>query len=495
MKKTLLVTLGLLLVAAALGVYVIKTKPKETQKKGDWEPELLVDPQADLTRLTLIRPEDKIVIEKIKGTDQWKLAEPVQSFVEPYFVLPIIGDLTNLKREKIISIKPETLTIYQLDDPMLEVIYEFGDGSDPIKLSVGKLNYTRDFYYAKLDNSDTVFLVAPTVHLAAQAPMDAFRSKILLYHEASDVGSFQIKIEDPDYKTRFGNALEPKLVIQGRADEKPQWVIVSPIHENANFKMVDNFFLGFKNTSALTVIDVPDDKLSEYGLDPPKVRIGLIMRNGEKEEIQLGGMDETGTIMYARNAGGNEVLPLPIEAATRIIVAHFRMPHKFTLALGLQMVRMEVSSPEIENGGFVIVSDGKGGYHLDNQPDKIVLPQGINYFLKPFANEESYYIRHNEPFDLPSYGIEPARMRIKVTGPKNELLDVSIGVAAKQGDDLATFYFDHLQKSVFMIKKDILSGMPLTEKDLVATPEEVQKRNDFLQKKHRRRKNMLERNK
>ncbi len=288
MKKTLALTIGMLVIAAGLAAYVLLVENKSAPAgPPEWQPTPVLEQGDSIDQITLVRKSDTIVLHAVPHTRLWKIIQPVQAVAEPVYMGMIMHDLAQMQREKLIDLDPADLAKYQLDQPQGEIIVHYAKGAPDTRVLIGKLNYNEDHLFAKRAGQPAVFLIKPAVAQYFTASLSDFRSKSLLLSFPGDILSFEIKIEDPALKSSYPGALEPKLVSQSQPHQAPQWVIVSPIQENAQFQTVKQFFNKLIYVSADKVFDAPGDALAQYGLDKPAVRIIFTLLNGRSEEIDI----------------------------------------------------------------------------------------------------------------------------------------------------------------------------------------------------------------
>lgn len=487
MKKVLMVSLGMAVVVAGLAAYVLvfETEPKPKHAPGTWQPTPILEQEGVINKMTLIRPDGPVVLEFAPKANAWIIKEPVETFSDPYFFDGLIQDLPKIIREKLIDVNPEDLSRYNLDQPQGEIVYHFIDGRPDVHLLIGKMNYRKTHLYAKLKSKPAVFLIDLSIRTYVFAPFYAFRLKSLLFHKPEEILSLEIKILDPELKKELSSALEPKLVVQKRVKQKPQWVIVKPVSEKALFKAVDKFFNSLRNITTKTVLDPENDDYSPFGLDRPQAKIILDMVNGRKEEIIFSAPDKEKNIAYARNMARPEVLLLSKGFFYEVISSNFRKDLVFEQTRKLQLSSIAFEFPSDPRKNFIIEHEEGRIFFLADDPEKKVLWSTIKWVLNPFKVIPQTYISHFEPLPRESYGLDPAYMRIKAYEGGEIFMDVSIGNTVRVNEKLFTHFQDNMRKCILAIPKNLIEVIPHSPEHFIATPQSLEK----IKKREQRRKN------
>lgn len=475
MKKTLTVTVILAALAAALAVYVALVEKKPVPAaKSDWEPTYALEEGGQIDRITLVRDSGTITMELVPNTTILKITEPVTAIAEPIYTEMLVNELLKLKKEKLIELDPPDLGKYQLDKPQGEVIVHYSNGKPETRLLIGKLNYTQDYLFAKLADSPTVFLVGPHIGHYLEAPLSDYRSKALVLHNPADVMSLTIKIDDPALKQKFQGALEPKVVQQRQTDQQPQWTIVNPISENADFRKIKTFFNALSRVSADNVSDVSTkEDLAKFGLDKPRARIILAIKDGSVEEVDFGAGDEDKGVVYARNAALPQVIPLAETNFAILLTSHFRPDTIMESMRLLNLSSISLEFPRAPADNITLKKDQARVFYFADDPETKVTSDHLKWIFNPFMSQTVIYVKHLPPFSPEEYGLAPERLRIRADAGERQVLDVSIGDTVRVMERLFTYVEDHRKNDVVMMPGDLYNTMPLTRDYLKANPEEL----------------------
>jgi hypothetical protein len=477
MKKTIVVTLALLAAAAALAAYLLVFEKEDPEERPEdkHKSSAIIPEGAKPAGITLIRSSDTIELEAVPETPLWKMTKPVETFTEPIYISMLVNDFIRLRKGRLIELHPEDLSPYQLDRPQWQIIFRYEDKRPETHLLIGKVNYTRDSLFAKLEDETAVFLIKPQVGEFFDAPLDAFRSKSLLMNVPTNVLSFELKIDDPILKFENPSALEPKLVVQSQVNEKPQWVIVDPVKENADFSMVKNFFNRLKNTSAAEVIDIEEKDLPDYGLLKPRARIIFTDLMGRREQVVFGDEDRERGVVYARNTMLFEVVPIEANLFYSFILSNFRHNR---LNHELKMFRISTISlefPRSPEKNIRLNKKSRGLYEINDESETPVPASRINWIVKPFREDTVVFMHQVEPMPREMSGLDKPQVNIKIYEEERLSIDVSLGDTVTEGTQTFTFVEDHRRGCIVFFSSNFYDIMPLNKEHLAATDEELEK--------------------
>jgi len=411
----------------------------------------------------------------VPETPLWRITKPVETFTEPIYTSMLVNDFIRLKKGRLIELYPEDLSPYHLDRPQWQIIFRYEDKRPETHLLIGKVNYTMDSLFAKLEDETAVFLIKLQVREFFDAPFDAFRSKSLFMNIPTKILSFEVKIDDPILKFENPTAMEPKLVVQSQVNERPQWVIVDPIKENADFDMVKNFFSRLKNTSATEVIDIEEKDLPDYGLLKPRARIIFTDFKGRREQVVFGDEDRERGVVYARNTMFFEVVPIDVNLFYNLILSNFRHNR---LNHELKMFRISTISlefPKSPEKNIRLNKKSRGLYTIEDENETPVPVSRTNWIVKPFREDTVVFMHQVEPMPREMHGLDKPDVNIKIYEGERLSIDVSLGDTVTEGVNTFTFVEDHRRGCIVFYRSNLYDIMPLNKEHLAATDEELEK--------------------
>jgi len=246
----------LALVAAALGAYLYFFElPKAEQEAGKTK---LLDVGADaVTGLTLVFPDREIELKKENG--HWSLVRPVAAPADDAAVGAMVGSIVGSEVQKTLDQLPANLADFGLDkpDPLVRVVA--GDRTLP-ELKLGRTTAVGGKAYVRRGEEPRVLLVASSTRLGLDKKPDDLRDKRLL--------DFQ-----DDAVTKVTIARGEAVVTLARKD-KDTWT-VDPGAYPADLTEVRSYLSSLRSTRATGFADDAPAALTTYGLDVPRLRVGV----------------------------------------------------------------------------------------------------------------------------------------------------------------------------------------------------------------------------
>ena len=102
--------------------------------------------------------------------------------------------------------------------------------------------------------------------------------------------------------------LETDERIRARRDPEVGWRLVEPEAEMANVARIERAVTSLQLIEPVQRLEA--EELAPYGLDEPRYRIRLSLRDGTNRALQIGSQAPTGDVYYARLGETKEVLLL-----------------------------------------------------------------------------------------------------------------------------------------------------------------------------------------
>lgn len=234
---------------------------------------------ADADQAVLERGSRKATFAKIDGT--WKLTAPLAAEAEQADLDDFLNVASTLRADELVAEKPD-LAKYGLDKPELKWTLRLGD-KEVLSLAVGNAEKNGSRRYAKLANSDVVFLLSAPMTTAA---LKEYRTRsVWMPFDAAQVTAVKYSYEDAkpftlekvgDFWTAGG-----KQVKGPRASE----TLDALARLKAERYVVDK-----------------DADLTLYGLEPAYLTIEVQSRGGEPRKLLIGRAFGESKRRYARIA-------------------------------------------------------------------------------------------------------------------------------------------------------------------------------------------------
>ena len=256
-KKALIIAMICLAAAAVLYLLVVKLNQKEANSETDDSDDSLVISSVDSDQITAISYEkDGKSLSFMKEDGTWYDAEDKKFPVNQDSLTTMtntLGAVTAIRKLE----KPEELSEYGLDSPVLTVRYTASDGKEA-EFTVGDTNDAAGGAYLKISGDDAVYLVSSDF-------ADSFNSDI---YQLADMESFPTiasdSITDINVNSN-GHTLEIKNDSEGG-----QTVLENGKEQkNCSSSSVSQFISAVTGITFKSHIEYNCQDLSTYGLDQP----------------------------------------------------------------------------------------------------------------------------------------------------------------------------------------------------------------------------------
>jgi len=282
----------LLVVFLALGAYVYFVELERPPASETPPNEQLFEWEADaITGLTIDSGGETTVLSRTADGDGWQVTAPVSAAADETQISSITSALESLEVPRVISDAAPDLAPFGLVSPEVEVGISVSGDSQGGRLLIGDATPTGGERYAKLADSDRVFLVASYLNTTLGRSTFDLRDKTILSFENSDVEQFEI---DSDRSMRF-------------TKDQNEWRMVEPWSVRADFSTVEGTVgrLGSGQMRSIAT-EGPDesepeeDPLAMYGLTEP--RLSATVRLGSASATLLVGNATADGTYYAKDS-------------------------------------------------------------------------------------------------------------------------------------------------------------------------------------------------
>src|SRR5438094_6900479 len=277
----------LLILFVVLGAYVYFTEYRgreERQKQAEAKKKAVQVEQKDIKEIKLINPDRTITGVKT-AEKQWQSTSPAGIEADPDEWDQLAANVTRIEREDTVAQNAPDLAPFGLKEPAIKVDAKLADGKT-IGVLFGSDNPKKTSGYAKLGNSNDVFLTPSSSKSLFTKTLSDLRNKKVLDFEADDIDTVRI--------------IEPNKVFEMQKSGD-NWTIKKPIDTKADNGEASSFISSIRFARASSFPDKPVDAKTA-GLDPPAIRITLHDGKAKADRVLLiGGTAETAKY-YARDA-------------------------------------------------------------------------------------------------------------------------------------------------------------------------------------------------
>jgi uncharacterized protein DUF4340 len=325
------VVLAVLLVAlgAFFYVYEVRWAPdrdKVTARKG----RVFTAETADVTQLTLKRPDDSVEIKR-EG-DAWQMVAPVKARGDRGPIEEVITNVLTSKMDREIAAAPPSLAEFGLDKPAAEVDLTLKDGKR-LGLLLGAKSPTGVWVYARERDKPAVFVLGDSVLRDATRPIADFRDKTILAFDRKQVTGLDIVSRDETI---------------GLESADGGWKITRPVALAADGDTVNDFLEKLGGAKVKEFVAEAPPSLDAYGLDRPW-RVTLHTgkdKDRSSRSLLLGKSDTAKKGVYAMREGESSVLLLPEDVWTALPKNVAVARNKIVVPVDRdKLTRLEVESP------------------------------------------------------------------------------------------------------------------------------------------------------
>ena len=280
-----LVILGVLVVA--LAVYLITDAVKKKNLDDELAPvSVSVADQNTISSLR-IEASDKEYMEfsletngSVSGADHNEIKFGKEKIQQNY-VKDLLSSMTTLSLVKELSAPSSDLSVYGLEPSWRKVILTKRDGSQSI-IRFGNDTEDKSGIYAKVEGSDPVLIVKNTYKSELELSFENYLNLYAVALTSDSVESISFIRNSSNMKIRIKPMEESvnDLIVQ------TTYKVVEPVERETTAEMKDlmNKLLALQVTSFL---DIPKDKMSDYGLDAPEFEFDFHLKTGQEQKLFL----------------------------------------------------------------------------------------------------------------------------------------------------------------------------------------------------------------
>ena len=297
MKLKTNVIVGAIFALLLAFVYFHEIKGGQERRQAAERSKQLVDfNESEVERLSLIRPEGGIEVERAEGS-QWRIVLPVEDGADGEAVERYLRNIAESEREKVVvdsadALSAETAARYGLDRPRLKVLIETEDGT--LDTLLGTDAPTDRYTYVQESGSN------PEIFVVRAWRYDNLDKAFSIY-EIDASWSFQRVRSSRRARTGSGRLPLRK--------EGTEWLMQEPIVARASFEAIDGLISKIESSEISAFVDeAPSgEALSAYGFGPGAVQWSFTFGQDRRERrLSVGREDGEGSY-YAREESRPQV--------------------------------------------------------------------------------------------------------------------------------------------------------------------------------------------
>jgi len=279
-------TLILLVVALGFGAYLYFIDAKKPVADKNAKQKIFSFDASKINQLE-IKAASGDVTDLKKGPNGWAIVKPVDAAADQNSASDVAASVANLEQDRIVEENAADLKTYGLAQPRIEVAFNVEGDKEPHKIQVGDKSPTGVGVYAKLPNSNKVFLAATSLETSLNRSTFDLRDKTALKFDQEKVDSVELT-----------SAKNQTIRLARSGDE---WKLLKPVEAPADLTSVEGLLGQIHSAQMMALKDSPEDvkDLKKYGLDKPEVTATLNM-GASHITLQLGSSADTANL-WARD--------------------------------------------------------------------------------------------------------------------------------------------------------------------------------------------------
>ena len=184
-------TLILLVVALGFGAYLYFIDAKKPVADKNAKQKIFSFDASKINQLE-IKAASGDVTDLKKGPNGWAIVKPVDAAADQNSASDVAASVANLEQDRIVEENAADLKTYGLAQPRIEVAFNVEGDKEPHKIQVGDKSPTGVGVYAKLPNSNKVFLVATSLETSLNRSTFDLRDKTALKFDQEKVDSVEL---------------------------------------------------------------------------------------------------------------------------------------------------------------------------------------------------------------------------------------------------------------------------------------------------------------
>jgi len=440
-------TLALLLVFAALGGYVYYSdfyNKEERQKQESAKKKLFGGEAKDVSEITL-EYEGRTVTGVRKDESNWEITAPAGLEADAETFEQLASSFVGIQKDEVVSAQKTDLVPFGLDKPGIVVKSKLKSGASP-SILIGAENPKKSFNYAKLADSDEVFLISTTDSGAFKKSLTDLRNKKVLDFETDNIDAVKVSV-----------AGKPDLEIQKSGAD---WLIKKPVDGGADASEVTSFLsaIQFSRTSAFA-----DEKIDAKagGIETPSARITLHDQKANADRILLFGKSPEKGKYYAKDASRPPIFILATEIFDKAQRPAFEWRDKTVVHLGpegtasvdeMDIVRATEKLTLKKSGDVWAASDGRK-----------IQQSKVAEILSAVQGTQATSIV-DSPKALAAYGLDKPRLEAVLREKGKEVAALQFG---SDSQSPAGVYLKSVNPAIMTVNKDLFDKLNVKWSDLL----------------------------
>ena len=347
---------------------------------------------------------------------EWQIIEPITAYADEGRVSEMLGDLLNKRIKRTMEVT--NLSQFALDVPNIQVDLWTDSGNPSTSFLIGSktVNYS---VYAKEDSESHIFLIeSSALQDLTKSPAD-LRTRNALKFDPEAVTEVMLTVAGTD---------EIRCLREGEAE----WQMAAPISVKADAKEIRTILdaLHLLKVAEFTKDGATD--LAEYGLENPRIRVNLQLRDGS-QGLLVGADIPDMTRIYVKPEALDAVYAVNREIFGTLDKTAFDLRDKRVI----DFQRTATKRFEIQRRGeakIVCAKDLKGVWQIEEPVALNADAEVVDDLLFGIDSLKAVEFVAEQPTSLKSYGLEDPSMRVSFFTPDEQPAVLLLG--HMQGDKL-----------------------------------------------------------
>jgi hypothetical protein len=440
-------TLFLIVLFAALGIYVYFVEFKQHEKKQEAKADskkLFSMVKDSVNSFTFRNFNGNFTVKMIQG--QWKITDPVYTEADESAINTMLNSLIDAKRETEFDILSNEKQNFGLGDRAIAVeILDKSGLTDSIR--IGDKTPVGSFVFA--NKSDTaVFTINESIKNSFEKKLFDIRYKKYLQFKRADVRKIIVKNE-------FG-------LIEFEKSGSTNWNIVNTNRLADNGK-VNSILSKLGANQAKEFVDETGQELRKYGLKNPAFKVSLVLGpdQGQKEILlskKIGGK------YYAKDEARRPIFEIDSALVNDLnrSAQGFRGKDMVTFTRG-DIVRVSMSYSDTT---FSCQKDSSDNWFLDDSSLQSIKTQKMNTFLSNLDFTNVVEFVKDGKYNPAKYGLDSPLLDLTLYDNNGPVLQVKLGKKRESNIYATTDQYE----SVYLIPQRKLEELKLKLDDILEEP-------------------------
>ena len=345
---------------------------------------------------------------------EWQLIDPITAYADESRVSEMLGDLLNKRIKRTMDVT--NLSQFALDVPNIQIDL-WTDSANPSKsflIGSKTVNYS---VYAKEDSESHIFLIeSSALQDLTKSPAD-LRTRNALKFDPEAVTEVMLTVAGTD---------EIRCLKEGEAE----WKMAAPISVKADAKEIRSILAALHLLKVAEFTKDGTTDLTEYGLENPRIRVSLELRDGSQALLVGSDIPDTAHV-YVKPGALESVYAVNREILSALDKSVFDLRDKRVI----DFQRTATKRFEIQRRGeakIVCTKDLKGVWQIEEPVALNADAEVVDDLLFGIDSLKAVEFVAEQPTRLKRYGLDDPSMRVSFFTPDEQPAVLLLG--HMQGD-------------------------------------------------------------